>query len=266
MELSKTLISSTYSREEAEQFVTDLKYEVLRHRAIEHPYLQSLADGDFLNPTAAIHEFTFQYLCYSNDFLRYLAALLAQLEHRKHRELVMRNLMEESGQVDNEDAEILLEIGINPEWVKGVTHPKLYTNFLDAIGRDEHYRATTPFCDEAIVWRNTFLLCCSNGGAAQALGAMGLGTECIVKYIYKPVVKSIERFCNISAEQRVFFDLHATLDDKHGETLLGIATDYARYEFNRAAIRNGMLMALNLRAAFFDSMFMRTKTMQSGNF
>ncbi len=253
----------TFSQENADAFVKYLNEEAISHRAINHPFLTRLASGDFPDPAAALKDFTFQYLAYSVDFLRYLTVTISQLEKRQHREWLMGNLMEESGRVDEDDAKALSDINIDIDWVQGVPHPVLYMRFLDAIGFDHQFRQHNDFCDEAKIWRQMFLNSCSAGGASQAIGAMGLGTENIVKFIYKPILVAINKYLNVSPKERVFFDLHALLDDEHGEILNHIAADYARYEGHRKGLRDGMLMALNLRAGFFDSMMVRAESIDT---
>lgn len=249
----------SHSLASARAFIAALNEEALAHRALNHPFLKRLEAGDFTNPAAVLKDFLYQYLAYSVDFIRYLTVTISKLEARHHREALIANLIEESGQVDAEDAQALAEIGVEIEWVQGVPHPVLYTQFLDAIGYDEHYRASHGFCDEAKIWRKMFLGACTDGGADQSLGAMGLGTENIVKFVYKPILGAIQRHLDVSPKARVFFDLHALLDDEHGEVLNDIAAHYAQYERHRVPLRDGMLMALSLRAGFFDSMLVRAE-------
>ena len=59
-----------------------------------------------------------------------------------------------------------------------------------------------------------------------------------------------------------FFDLHAALDDEHGEILQNIAATYAGFRRNRILLKTGMLMALDLRDSFFDAMLMRAQAME----
>ena len=233
--------------------------EARDHRALHHPFLLGLARGDLPNQEVVLKDFLFQYLAYSNDFLRYLTATIAQLDEREHREMLVHNLMEEAGKVDPDDEPALREAGIEIDWIAGIPHPKLYHRFLDSVGMGQNFRAQTRFCDEALVWRRMFFTICSSGGAAQALGAMGLGTENIVKFVYAQILAAISKSLEVSPRDRVFFDLHATVDDEHGEVIDNIAADFAQYRRNREPLRNGMLMALGARAAFFDGMQARAR-------
>lgn len=249
----------THSIENSTNYIAQLNHEALEHRAIKHPFLNRLANGDFQEPSAVLRDFSFQYLAYSQDFLRYLTATISKLESRTHRDWLVENLIEESGHIDEGEAKALEAIGIKLEWVRGIPHPLLFTRFLDSIGYDKRYREQNDFCDEAKIWSHMFLNACSAGNAAQSLGAMGLGTENIVKHIYQPILKAINNFLTVNAKDRVFFDLHALLDDEHGDIINNIAIEYARYERHREMIREGMLMALNLRAGFFDAMLVRAE-------
>lgn len=247
----------TYTKAESRKFIKQMFKEALENRALHHPFLEALKNGEFKNTELVLKDFLYQYLAYSNDFLRYLTATIAQLEERNHREMLVHNLMEEAGRVDPDEEHELKEAGIKIEWIDGVPHPALYTRFLDAVGIDEKFRAKTEFCDEALVWRRMFLNICTVGGPAQALGAMGMGTENIVKFVYADIIEAIEKYTNVSRRDRVFFDLHAAVDDEHGEVIDNIATEYAQYRRNREPLRNGMLMALGARASFFDGMMAR---------
>lgn len=249
----------TYTKADSKKFIREMFREARAHRALKHPFLQALSDNSFQNPDTVLKDFLFQYLAYSNDFLRYLTATIAQLEERSHREMLVHNLMEEAGKVDADDEPALTAAGIKIDWIQGVPHPALYTRFLDAVGIDQKFRSKTEFCDEALVWRRMFLNICSTGGAAQALGAMGMGTENVVKFVYAEIIKAIERNLDVSRKDRVFFDLHAAVDDEHGEVIDNISIEFAQYRRNREPLRNGMLMALGARAAFFDGMMHRAQ-------
>jgi pyrroloquinoline quinone (PQQ) biosynthesis protein C len=252
----KTLIAT------GSEYVAALQEEACNHRAVNHPYLQRLIAGDVPDIKGALKDFVFQYSAYSLDFIRYLTATIGQLENERHRKALLKNLVEETGRIDAENAALLGTIGIELDWVNGIPHTDLFLRYLNAAGVDYEYRRTNSYADAAIIWRELFLSVCSREGPARALGAMGLGTENIVKYIYRPFIQAIERHLDISLRDRVFFDLHAALDDQHGETLTNIAIDYAANEENRRPIREGMLMALSIRNAFFDSLQTRAYAMK----
>lgn len=255
-------MANSSQNETAATYVKSLCERAENHRAVKHPYLQRLAKGEVPDVVGALKDLTFQYHAYSGDFIRYLTATIAQMKDRDHRKALLENLTEESGRVSDEDVAALKKIGIEREWIDGFAHPRLFIRFLDAIGIDEKYRTNHPLADETEIWRDMFLDLCMKGGAAQSLGAIGLGTENVVKFIYRPILDAIRSHLKVAPRDRVFFDLHAALDDEHGEVLTNIAIEYAeKGEDNRRELKEGMLMALSIRGAFFDAMEARADAM-----
>ncbi|MCA9555241.1 MAG: iron-containing redox enzyme family protein [Myxococcales bacterium] len=249
------------AKQDGLQFVTELAREAAQHRAANHPYLEALAAGDVPDPAGALADLARQYYVYSADFVRYLSATIGQLEYLPHRAALVRNLTEESGVLSEHELEEVKAAGVDPAWVQGVPHPVLFRRFLDALGMTEAWLSDNPPCDDAVIWSRTFHQCCTAGGPAQAVGALGLGTELIVPQIYRPILRAIIEHLDVSPRERVFFDLHTTVDDAHGEVLLEIAADLATQAEHRAPLRLGMQMALHLRSAFFDAMHRRALAM-----
>lgn len=242
-------------------YVSGLCEEARIHRAVNHPYLKRLAAGEVPDVRAALKDFVFQYSAYCLDFVRYLTATIAQLEREAHRKALLKNLVEETGRIDAENAALLGTLGIELEWVNGVPHTELFARAMAALGADDAYRRANAYCDDAVVWRELFFALCAKEGAPRALGAIGLATENIVKHVYRPIIQAVERHLQVARRDRVFFDLHAALDDQHGDALTRIAVDYAEREEHRRPIREGMLMALSLRGAFFDQLQARALAM-----
>ena len=228
--------------------------EALAHRAINHPYLEALEKGDFPDPQSAIKDFATQYLGYTSWFPRYLTASISRLDNHAHRMHLIENLSEESGFLEAEELSMLNEMGIAIAWVQGIPHPELFKRFQKALDID--HRKTT-YCDEAIIWRELFLMTISQGSAEEAIGAMGLGTEAIVKYIYRKLINAIKNHTNLTLEQYVFFELHTEVDDEHGKILLKIAEEMMTSEQAAKDIRKGMLKALSLRSMFWDALYAR---------
>lgn len=238
---------------EAEAYVADLAEEALRHRAVNHPYLTALADGTLPDDRWAMTDFARQYIGYSRAFPRYLTAVISQLEDPFHRMALMDNLTEESGHYADEELGELAEIGVESEWIVGVPHPELFRRYARAMGVDgEDHDAVQVQC-----WRELFLATLTHGSAAEAVGALGLGTENVVSTMYLPFVAALDRIEGLSPRDTVFFALHTAIDDDHQETLQRIAESFADTPEGRADLRRGMLKALALRASFWDWMHAR---------
>ena len=247
-------MSTSGTTQSGQGYIEGLCEQALDHRALNHPYMQRLIDGDVPDIQGAMRDFVFQYSPYCFDFIRYLTATISQLEDEKHRKALMTNLVEESGHVYEENAALLPTIGIELEWVNKVPHTELFRRYLEAAGAGDGYRKQNDYADESVIWRELFYGVCSREGPCRALGAIGLGTENIVKYIYRPFIKAIENHLDISLRDRVFFDAHVALDEQHGDALTNIAIDYADKTENRKPIKEGMLMALGIRNSFFDAL------------
>lgn len=238
----------------ASSFVAELAAESLRHRAVNHPYLSALEGGTLPDTRWALADFARQYYGYSSHFPRYLTTVISRLENPAHRRALLENLTEESGTYAEEEYAELAEHGVEREWIEGIAHPLLFQRFSRAIGVE---RGDTPESDQVACWRETFLQLLANGTPAEALGALGLGTENIVRTIYGPFVAAIERVGDLSRRDTVFFPLHTAVDDHHQATLQAISADFATTRSGRTELRRGMLKALQLRSAFWDWMLAR---------
>lgn len=225
--------------------------EAESHRALHHPYLTALKDGTLPDPVGALRRFASEYAVYAKSFQNYLLLAMSKLEDQRHRSILLENLCEESGRIDEEELAEIAELGIQPEWVQGIPHPELYARFREAIGAVD----TPETGDIAQTWKELFIAQLTQANAAEALGALGLGTESIVKYFYRPLIEAIRNHTDVSRRDAVFFELHAELDDEHGELMLRIAEDLiAEDEANYASMKQGMRKALGLRSLFCDRM------------
>jgi pyrroloquinoline quinone (PQQ) biosynthesis protein C len=236
--------------------ISPLLNEAENHRAVRHPYLGALAKGEFKNIRRILQDFAAQYGHYSAWFPRYLNAVISKLENPDHQQKLLDNLAEEKGQLHEEDLIAIRELGIKDEWVQGIPHPQLFRRFQKAMGADSDAEPGM----EVSSWRNSFLHFLENCTPNAAVGAIGLGTESVVKIMYQPIIGAIQKHTDLSLEEYVFFPLHTEVDDEHGLILLNIAGQLAAQgPEQEAEIRKGMLKALDLRADFWDAMLERAK-------
>ena len=245
------------TREETEnKIMENILKEAEGHRAVHHPYLKALAGGEFRNMPLILKDFAAQYGHYSAWFPRYLTGVISKLENAEHRRHLLSNLAEESGQLHSEDLQAIAGLGIREEWVQGIPHPALFRRFQQSIGAEPD---AAPGM-EVSVWRESFLSLIQNNSAISAVGAIGLGTESVVKHIYHYIIEAIEKHTSLSLEEYVFFPLHTEVDDEHGLILLQIASELASEgEAQSWELRKGMLKTLNLRASFWDDMMIRAQ-------
>lgn len=238
--------------------INDLIEESLNHRAVQHPYLDALATGDLPDTGWALRDFADHYYGYSLHFPRYLTSVISKLENPAHRNSLLQNLTEESGHYEEEEYAELAAIGVERSWIEGVPHPQLFLRFRQANGLTAPYDPETEAI-ELICWRESFLATLTHGSAAEALGALGLGTENIVSTIYKPFVKALTR-TDLHPRDTVFFPLHTAVDDHHQEALEEISLAFALAPQGKSDLRRGMIKALSLRSSFWDWLYERALT------
>lgn len=238
----------------------NLLNQALQHRAVDHPYLRDLRDGKFSNMNLILKDFAKQYGAYSDWFPKYLSTVISKLENPKHKEHLMENLSEEKGHLHDEDIEAIKKLGIKEEWVQGISHCDLFERFQNALGVSPKSTIGT----EVNLWRKSFLGLLEEGNEATGVGAIGIGTESIVKHVYKYIIEAIENHTDLQLKDYVFFPLHTEVDDEHGLILLEIAREITTSGGPEALenLKTGMFQALELRAKFWDHMMVRAKSIE----
>jgi len=250
-----TTISTAFqtSLDNLDDQIQELVNESLTHPAVRHPFLTRIAACGFRDNVAALRQYAVEYSGYAQWFPRYLKGVISRLERDDHRELLSHNLEEEQGLLGEDDRAELRKVGINPDSVQNVAHPLLYRRFCDAMGvRTEELAEPSR---AAARWRTRFLYFLEHATPAQAVGALGLGTEHIVKPVYKQLLKGIIAMGVLRRDEFVFFELHCLVDDQHQKDLLEIARDLARAPGGIEELRSGMRTALQMRNEFWDDLY-----------
>lgn len=233
--------------------ISDLVRESLSHPAVHHPFLTTFAAGQFGDPVAVLRRYALEYSGYASWFPHYLRGVIRRLDRQDHRMLLLRNLEEERGQLDEDDCEALRGVGLDPDALVGIPHPVLFRRFCHALGITDHELATPT--EAAVEWRTSFLDFLSTATQAQAVGALGLGTEHIVRPVYEHLLAGIRRVGVLRRDDYVFFELHCLVDDQHQQDLLTIAKELARDPRGLADLRDGMMTALELRCEFWNKLY-----------
>ncbi len=226
-----------------EVFIEALCADVMRHQAVNHPYLERLASGDLPDMQAAIRDYCHQYYFYSAEFTSYLEAVIGGLDSALHRDVLRQNLKEEQGN----------DLG-NPQ---SIPHTELFQRFRRAAGVTPEYDAETPPCTTVTVWRDLFLQKCKSRQPGVGLGAIGLGTEMIVSTVYPYLHKAVMSHSDMKPDDYLFLTLHMECDDRHADDTKEISLELAEDQGCREALRFGVLSSLNLRNAFWDVMLAR---------
>jgi pyrroloquinoline quinone (PQQ) biosynthesis protein C len=241
----------------AEEFVDRLQAMAVSSPAANHPLLLAIERGEYANLREALKELLSQYYFYSYRFTQYLSAVTSRLELPQHRAALMGNMAEESGRLEPEHEAELRRAGIDPDSVRQ-PHPMLFRRFLAAVGLDASKVLEGAPDVATVAWVETFHGVCSTGSQEQSVGALGIATEGIVRAMYGYLLKGIEKaWPEMSRHDRVFFDLHAMVDDDHASVLRSIAVDMASNPQGRMGLAVGVMKALDARKNFFDHMRQR---------
>lgn len=238
------------------QFVRQLQERALAHKALNHPYLKKLAQGDLPDIVGALQDFAVQYYQYSSNFKTYLNITLEQLENKEHQQLILDNYQEEDGHLDERHRRELADLGIDSEWIENIPHTDLFQRFKQALSIDD----SQQICPQAIEFDNSIRQICQQSVAA-AIGAIGLAGESAVSRIYKYILEGIKRYTPLAPREYVFFTLHTQMDDHHTRALQAIASSLATTESNKEQLERGVTAALAARSAFWDALLERALKM-----
>ncbi len=229
---------------EARDFINALELEISSHKALNHPFLDRLKQGDFENVGAVLRDYAHQYSIYSEWFTRYLDGVIKNLDSKEHIQALMENMEEEKGKPNSPN-------------IEERSHVELFQRFKDQIGADQDYCKNNPPCTTVLLWRDLFLQKCNSEIRGVGLAAIGLGTEFIISTIYPNIIRAIEDHTELGQDGSLFFRLHVDCDDNHAEVVKKITEEVAEDISSREAIRFGVFSSLNLRAAFWDTQLSR---------
>lgn len=237
------------------EYIQELIEESQSHPALNHPWLKAMANCSFPDMAWAIRDFAWHYHGYSSWFPHYLRAVIGSMDREEHRDLLQVNLNEENGELGAEERATLKAVGVDPDTVDGVPHPVLFRKLCRAMGIGEE--ALGDPHQSTVRWRSRFRRFLESSSPAAGVGALGLGTESIVKGIYGQILPGIQSLAFLSREDYVFFELHCVVDDQHQKDLLQVAVDLITTPEARRELRRGMLTALDLRGELWDRLYTR---------
>src|SRR5262245_39205154 len=176
-----------------------------------------------------------QYYLYSQNFTRYLAAIMANCDNDYFRARLSENMWEEGG-------------GAAPE----NRHSEMFRDFLrDGLSIDI---AEIDYLDFTQHFMHSYLDFCRCATPAAASAFFSLGTEGIVARIYEIFVAGLKQ-AGIEERYLKFFHLHMECDDEHAATLEDMMLSYSGETNWSETCRRAMDHALNLRLRFFDNLY-----------
>src|SRR5262249_39880589 len=176
-----------------------------------------------------------QYYLYSQNFTRYLAAIMANCDNDYFRARLSENMGEEGG-------------GAAPE----NRHAEMFRSFLrDGLSIDT---SKIDYLDFTQHFMQSYLDFCRGATPTAASAFFALGTEGIVARIYEIFVAGLKQ-AGIEERHLKFFRLHMECDDEHAATLEEMMLSYSEEPEWAETCRRAMFHALNLRHRFFDNVY-----------
>jgi quercetin dioxygenase-like cupin family protein/pyrroloquinoline quinone (PQQ) biosynthesis protein C len=217
----------------AEGVVEELRREMSQHPLWGCRLLRACNVGHL---TVADCRYVFgQYERYTAAFTRFLAAAMAGCPDDYYRSRLAQNLWEEGGMLRPEER-----------------HAQIFREFLQR-GLDLAPGTMTPepFTERFV---DQYLDCCRSASPAFVSAFLALGTEAIVPILYSTLRQGLRR-AGVAEDQLKFFQLHIECDDGHAHTLTEMMMSYSGQPDWEAQVRAGMRRSLDLRLAFFESLY-----------
>jgi pyrroloquinoline quinone (PQQ) biosynthesis protein C len=208
----------------------EMELKALVEKARAHSFLQRCQNGSITLDELKI--FLVQQGLYATNFTKYLCAAMSNLPGNAEIRPLAQNLFDESG-----------FSGTKPH---AVIYDEMLANFGLGLKGAVPLSGTVKLINE--MFRH-----CRNENPAFGTGALCLGAEALVPYLYTDIVKGFTQ-CGVNEDRLEFFTLHITVDDEHATTMGEIMASIAKD--NPEAIAN-MVSAgrdlVNARLEFFTS-------------
>lgn len=158
-----------------------------------HAFLRRCRDD--ANAVELLRAFLVQHSYYSENFTRYLCALMSRMPSNEDVRALAANLIEETG-LDRPDA---------------VTHAELYRRCLNELGVRPR---SAPILPETSALIESMFHYCRSPDPLEGLAALCLGAEAIVPTLYGGLLDGLRR-AGYSDRQLHFFVLHVSEDEGH---------------------------------------------------
>ena len=220
-----------------QEFLGQLKREVIGHPALVHPFLERFGEGDA--DESGVRTFAIQYYRHVRVSRLYLAALISSCREDERLQLAL--------------AEILFdEYGhLNPE----ETHPALYRRFLRALGVTEEEWEEPRTLPEIQLYIERHYALSRHPDVRLGLGALGPASEWPVPPIYVKITEGLKRSAGLPEEALEIFTSHVTMDVTHARIMMEAIAPYAGDEEGQGRVREGALASLDARSVMLDGLY-----------
>jgi len=212
--------------------VTACADEVLRRVGLlNNVYFQELRDGSMSRE--CFRRSQEQFFFAVRYFPRPMAALIARIGDPVLRLDILKNLVEEHGDFQEEEF-----------------HQNTFRAFLGAIGARDPQSQPVVMCPAAHAFNNTLMATCAADELEVGIGCLG-----IIEYAFASISAVIGRAVVdrgwVESGQLVHYGLHAELDVRHSQEFFAIVEP----RWDDAGTRGNLQQGLELGAYAFDQLY-----------
>src|SRR5918993_669511 len=220
-----------------EEFLQNLKREVIGHPALVHPFLERFGEGDASE--GGVRVFAIQYYRHVRVSRLYLAALISNCRDDEGLQLALAGILfDEYGH-------------LNPD----ETHPALYRRFLRALGIGEEQWEAPRTLPEIELYIDAHYALCRNPEVRLGLGALGPASEWPVPPIYVRLTEGLKKATDLPDEALEIFTSHVTMDVTHARIMMEAIAPYAEDEVGQEKVREGAMRSLDARSVMLDGLY-----------
>jgi pyrroloquinoline-quinone synthase len=220
-----------------QEFLQQLKREVIGHPALRHPFLERFGDGEA--DADGVRTFAIQYYRHVRVSRLYLAAVISNCREDEGLQLALADILfDEYGH-------------LNPE----ETHPALYRRFLRALGIGEEEWEAPRTLPEIELYIEAHYALCRHPDVRLGLGALGPASEWPVPPIYVRLTEGLKKSAGLPDEALEIFTSHVTMDVEHARIMMNAVVPYAADEEGQRKVREGALRSLDARSVMLDGLY-----------
>jgi SAM-dependent methyltransferase len=243
-----------------DEFVDSMEHFVFQHPALNHHFLDSIHKGAYGDKTVdVVAHFLEAYRFFTRNFCTYLTGCIDKVPKEEHVELLTENEEEENGHYEDDDIEMMVELGLDPELLKGVIHKDL---FVEQVGHLKRVSGVTSYDAETLEaiassMVTAFDAACidsDTSSAESSIAAMYFGSELIVSNLYGQIAGFLKKDERLTTQDLAFFVLHIDMDVDHARLMRKIVVDVADTQAQRESMVKAVAKIMDARVDFYDKL------------
>ncbi|MBI3815598.1 MAG: iron-containing redox enzyme family protein [Nitrospinae bacterium] len=214
-------------------FLQQLKDEIFSHEAVNHPFLERFSKGNLSEEQ--VKTFAVHYYQHAKMFSHYIANIIPKIPHEQDRMLMVKNLMDEYG-------------NLSPE----KTHPALFRKFLTGLGLEKKDWKKFKPIPEVTNFIDRLTMLTRYEPFLIGFGAVGPGVEWVIPTMFKKIVDGLKRSISMKEDDMEYWTSHIILDAEHGEAATTILRNYLHDGESHYMVRKGAMKSLEARKILWD--------------